>query len=254
MPELPEVESLRKRLQAQVAGRRIQAVEAPDSPRFHDLGLAVGGCISGIDRRGKFLFFHLGERDLIVHLGLTGWLCVGPAGRKPPHVRAELVLDGRDRLYFEDARRLGRIYVVPAGKLPGSRALAEMGPEPLTPEFSREYLEAAIVGSGAPIKALLMDQTIVAGLGNIYSDEALFRARIHPARRNLTASEAARVHAAIEEVVREAVAAGGIEDGTYRLQVHRRAGKPCPACGAAIESRRIAGRTSCYCPVCQPTD
>jgi formamidopyrimidine-DNA glycosylase len=252
MPELPEVESLRKRLEAQVAGRRIQAVEAPDSPRFHDLGLAVGGCIRGIDRRGKFLIFHLGERDLIVHLGLTGWLCVGPENRKPPHVRAALVLDGPERLYFEDARRLGRLYVVPAGQLPESHALAEMGPEPLTPGFGREYLEAAIAGSGASIKASLMDQTVVAGLGNTYSDEALFRAGIHPSRRHLSPREAGRVHAAIEEVVREAVTAGGIEDGRYRLRVHRRRGMPCPACGTAIATRRIAGRTSYFCPRCQP--
>ncbi|MBM3266732.1 MAG: DNA-formamidopyrimidine glycosylase [Candidatus Sericytochromatia bacterium] len=254
MPELPEVESLRRQLEPRLAGRRIQAVEAPDSPRFHDLGLAVGRRIAGIDRRGKFLFLRLGDRDLLIHLGLTGWLCLGPADRRPPHVRAEWLLDGGERLYFEDPRRLGRLYMVPAGKLPASETLRRLGPEPLDPRFTVDYLASRIAGMMAPAKALLLDQAIAAGVGNIYSDEALFRARVHPARRRLSTSEAAAIHAAIQEVMRESLAAGGIETGTFVPRVHRRGGKPCPECGMPVASRRIAGRTAYFCPRCQPAD
>lgn len=252
MPELPEVEALRRKLSRALEGRTILEVRAEPGRRYQNLEEAVGGRIQGIDRRGKYLFFHLGARDLIVHLGLTGWLCLGREGDRPPHTRVEIVLDGPDRLYFEDTRRFGRIYVVPAGQLPASPTLERMGPEPLTPEFREDAFVRAVTGRAAPIKAQLMSQEVVAGLGNIYSDEALWRAGIHPARRDLTEAEARRLYSAIQEVIREALAQGGIEEGTFRMQVHRRAGEPCERCGTAIETRRIAGRTAYYCPRCQP--
>lgn len=252
MPELPEVEALRRRLAGQLEGRTIRSVEADPGRRYEDLDQAVGGRIRGIDRKGKYLFFHLGPRDLIVHLGLTGWLCVGREGEKPPHTRAEILLDGPDRLYFEDARRFGRLYVVPAGEIPESPTLEHMGPEPLTPDFEEDRFVREVLASGSPIKAVLMNQEVVAGLGNIYSDEALWRARIHPARRGLEEGEARRLFASIQELMGEAVAKGGIHDGTFEMQVHRNAGKPCPVCGTAIEKRQIAGRTSYFCPQCQP--
>ena len=187
-----------------------------------------------------------------MHLGLTGWLCVGKECEKPPHTRAEILLDGPDRLYFEDARRFGRLYVVPAGQIPDSPTLEHMGPEPLSPGFKDEDFVREITSSAAPIKAQLLNQEVVAGLGNIYSDEALWRAKIHPSRRGLNQEEARRLHAAIQDVIRDSLAKGGIEDGTFEMQVHRQAGKPCPTCATRIVKRPIAGRTSYFCPKCQP--
>lgn len=252
MPELPEVETLRRRLEPHLAGRRIQAIAAPDSRRFHDVAAAAGATIRGIRRYGKYLIFDLGDKQLVMHLGLTGWLCLGPAGKAPPHARAEILLDGPERLYFEDARRLGRLYVVPAGSLPDLPSLAEMGPDPLSPEFDMAKFVAEVVASGRPIKAILLDQRVVAGLGNIYSDEALWAARIHPGRRHLSEEEANRLYDAIRDVVGRALAEGGVEDGNYQMQVHRRARKPCPRCRTPIVSETIAGRTAYYCPRCQP--
>jgi formamidopyrimidine-DNA glycosylase len=268
MPELPEVETVRRELAPWIEGRHILSArrrDAPPGPKYADLERADGQRILGVRRRGKFLVGALsGGDELIVHLGMTGRI----TARDPEsHVRVEVALSGRNknRLYFQDPRRFGRFLVVPAGQYASLPTLAALGPEPLEGGFTADTLYAAIHGSRAPIKALLMGQRVVAGVGNIYCDEALWRARIHPLTpaHKVTRAQTEALHAAIVAVLEAAVAASGTTFSDYRtiagerglfaveLQAYGREGEPCLRCGAAMKRIIVGQRSSSFCPACQ---
>ncbi len=272
MPELPEVETIRRDLDPRVCGRTITAVRiAPDAPRLVQRASPadfarrlVGRRIEAIDRRGKYLLFRLsGGLHLVVHLRMTGALLHRDAhAAADRYVRAVLALDDGTELRFADLRKLGTLRLV---EHPGD-AVGKLGPEPLSARFTAARLRQAIGKRRAPIKAVLMDQRALAGLGNIYADEALFAARIHPLRRADTLSEAEhrRLHRSIRRVLRQALdnrgasfrdyIDGGGREGSHQfhVKVFRRTGKPCYLCGAMIERIKLSGRSTHFCPRCQP--
>jgi len=231
--------------------------------------LLVGRRIEDVRRRAKYLLFDLDSGEiLVVHLGMSGQLLLRPAAAEVPrHARIGFSLEGGSVLYANDPRKFGEAYVYsePAGRTAVDPF--RLGPEPLSPTWSRENLARALAGRTAPIKALLLNQTLVAGLGNIYTDEALFRARIHPLvpGGNLDGARVRALHGAVRRVLREAIAHQGTSaaDRQYvdgegrlgrfqnRLRVYQRRGLPCPACSAPILTLKTGGRTAHFCPRCQ---
>ncbi|MBI3963152.1 MAG: bifunctional DNA-formamidopyrimidine glycosylase/DNA-(apurinic or apyrimidinic site) lyase [Deinococcus sp.] len=264
MPELPEVETIRRGLEDQVVGRKIRAVAAQDPQRCRGLSQAVGHTIGALNRRGKYLLFDLGDRHLVVHLGMTGQLAFQPVLPTHRHLRVALELD-RGYLVLFDQRRFGKMVVTAPGEYGPLPTLARLGPEPLSPEF-RPGPFAQAVAKAAKIKPLLLSQRVVAGLGNIYADEALFRAKIHPAQGRLNQRQAEQLFEAIRQVVAQAISHRGttLRDRKYLdperqpgenqhfLQVFQRAGEPCVVCGTAIQKIRLGGRGTHFCPSCQP--
>lgn len=283
MPELPEVESVRRQLDPELAGRRVQEVWWDPHPhqRFSNVGLVVGLVVAEVRRRGKYLVAPLlpgrdmevasAPLELVLHLGMTGSLRFVPSepGRAPAaeaaeHVRARFTLDdGRD-LVFRDPRRFGRVSVVPAGEyLPDVPMLAMLGPEPLSDAFDAERFAAALAATSSPVKAALLGQRLVAGVGNIYADEALWRARIHPASRRVGRARARALHAAIREVLAEAIEREGTTFRDYQmvngqsgrfadfLAAYGQEGRPCHRCGTAMRKVVLAQRGTTYCPRCQ---
>ena len=274
VPELPEVESVRRQLAPEVIGRRVVDVwrDPYPSARITDVERVVGHRIDRLLRRGKFLVADLDRgcddtsRQLVMHLGMTGSLRTGDAAAVDDdvHDRVRLLLDDGRRVTFRDPRRFGRVSVVPTGVyLPGIPTLANLGPEPLSPHFTAEVFTAGIGGGGAPLKARLLDQRRVAGVGNIYADESLWRARIHPATRRIGAARAHRLHAALVEVLAAAVEREGTTFRDYQmvngasgryatfLDVYGRAGLPCHRCGGVLRGSVVAQRGTTHCPTCQ---
>ena len=220
-------------------------------------------------RRGKYLLFSLDSGDiLIVHLGMSGRLVLAKTGDPlPPHARARIRLSGGVSLRYSDPRKFGEFYLFsePRGETAVNPFL--LGPEPLEEDFNPGRLRSVLGKRRAPIKAVLLDQKAVAGLGNIYSDEALFRAGLHPRRpaAAVSAPETKKLHRAIRRVLAEAIRARGTtaEDGGYRdargqagsfqfrLRVYQRKGKPCPRCRTPIATAKVGGRTAHFCPRCQ---
>jgi formamidopyrimidine-DNA glycosylase len=273
LPELPEVETIRRALLPRLAGSRVEAVAVRarravvgDPAAF--AAAVTGRTIVGLDRRGKYLLFTLDEGRLVAHLRMSGRLLLRAREEGPgPHTRLQIWLAGRGRLDFDDPRQFGHFLYVPrGGRLPdGLRAL---GPEPLSSAFTTAYLTARLAGRRAPIKALLLDQRIVAGVGNIYADESLHAAGIHPARPggSLTAAEVERLRRALRRTLRAALAARGTTFRDYvdvagatggyaeRLRVFRRQGEPCRRCGSILIKTRVAGRGTHLCPRCQPEE
>lgn len=267
MPELPEVETVRRELAPWLTGRNIleaARVDAPPGPKYAHLARAEGQRIEAVERRGKFLLLPLSRGDaLVIHLGMTG---VISATQPSDHVRVHLHLDGsrNPHLYFRDPRRFGRFLVLPQADPAALPTLARMGPEPLSPAFSVAALRAGL-RSRSGIKALLLSQRPVAGLGNIYVDEALWRARIHPetAAEDVSAVKCRRLHGAIVDVIEAAIAAqgttlndyrtvnGGIGEYRNELNAYGHAGDPCPRCGTPIRRIVCAQRGTCFCPRCQ---
>jgi len=274
MPELPEVETIRRDLEPRLRGRTITAVRvAPDAvPLIDGASPAAftrrlkGRRIEALSRRGKYLILHLsGGLHLVVHLRMTGALlhrdAAAPADR---YLRAVLSFDDGTELRFADLRKLGRLRLVAHP----DEAVGRLGPEPLDARFTAAALRQAIGRRQAPIKAVLLDQRALAGLGNIYADEALFAARIHPLRRADTLSEAEnrRLHRSIRRVLRNALdnrgasfrdyVDGGGREGRHQfhVKVFRRTGQPCYVCGAMIERIRLGGRSTHFCPRCQPQE
>lgn len=271
MPELPEVETTRRKIEPLLRGRIILKVAHDASHRYRDTHLAHGRRVSGLSRRGKYLLLHLAAADaaeddphdleLIVHLGMTG----GFRLEKGPYTRVTLATDAGE-LYFNDPRRFGKMAVVPAGEYGGMPTLAAMGPEPLSDDFREEDFVRRAAGAGA-VKPWLLSQKPVSGVGNIYADESLWRARVHPAQTRLNAQEAGRLYRAVREVMAEAVEAGGSSLGNglgnYRQHdgelgffqgqhaVYGRTGQPCPRCGTPIQKMVLAQRGTHLCPVCQ---
>ncbi|HEY8505552.1 MAG TPA: bifunctional DNA-formamidopyrimidine glycosylase/DNA-(apurinic or apyrimidinic site) lyase [Gemmataceae bacterium] len=280
MPELPEVETVARDLRPLVVGRRVEAVAAGAKAlrrRWQrEWGPAlVGEVITAVRRRGKWLIFELsGGGALLVHLGMTGQLTVAPAGAEVTdhtHLRFRLgePRGGADpagprELRFRDARRFGSVTFYPGAEALDAFLAERLGPEPF--ELSAREWRAALARSRRSLKAVLLDQRVVAGVGNIYADEALFAARLNPGRRGgeVTAAEAERLRRALARVLRRAIehrgstirdyVGGSGQRGRFqdRFAVYGRAGEPCPRCGTPVAVRRLAGRSSHYCPKCQP--
>jgi formamidopyrimidine-DNA glycosylase len=270
MPELPEVETVRRGLALKISGRRIVRAQLnrADLRRPFPPALARrldGARIGALARRGKYILIEL-DRDglLLLHLGMSGRVTAGgpdlPAAR---HDHVVLTLDDGTVVRFNDARRFGLIDYLRREEAARHPLLAGLGPEPLDPGFDGAYLSKALAGRHTPIKSALLDQRIVAGLGNIYACEALYRAQLSPRRlaASIGPARAARLSAAIREVLEEAIAAGGSSLRDYvqangelgyfqhRWAVYGREGEPCPECNCAEGVRRIvqAGRSSFFC-------
>jgi formamidopyrimidine-DNA glycosylase len=270
MPELPEVEYVARQLRAEVPGRRIERVDVlwsrtvePVDAREFEVRV-TGQRIERIDRRGKHLLISLDSGDmLVVHRRMTGNLIFARSPDEALYVRVIFTLDDGRLLLFTDPRKFGRVLLVSAGET--SEALLALGPEPLDPGFTPRILAERLSGTRRPIKAVLLDQTVVAGLGNIYADEALFRARIHPLRpaASLTRREVAALRDAIVETLLDGIEHGGTTFGRHRdiyneagrnlehLRVYRRTGEPCPRCGTPITRITVAQRGTHFCPQCQ---
>lgn len=269
MPELPEVETVARTIRPRLVGATIISVDVldplvirmPDPEAFVDA--LVGGRVVGVTRRGKHLILELEARpSLMVHLGMTGRLTVGHAESTPDHARIRFSLSSGEALWYADLRKFGRLCI--AGD--AGAYLRALGPEPLGEELTLEALLRTMKGRRRPIKSLLLDQTILAGLGNIYADEALFEAGIHPCTPSgsLSDGDAARLLAAVRGVLTQGIANRGTTisdyvdaegqagDNQHSLRAYGRAGQPCVRCGSAMERLRLAGRSACYCPACQP--
>ncbi|HTW91064.1 MAG TPA: bifunctional DNA-formamidopyrimidine glycosylase/DNA-(apurinic or apyrimidinic site) lyase [bacterium] len=277
MPELPEVETIRLRLQPLLVGRRIVRVRVLRDDivgfpgvRAFERG-AAGREIADIGRRGKYLILRLDlGREIVVHLRLSGHLEVVDHQRKVEYERVRLELDNGTALSFAEPRALGRVYLVQQGRYPAELAgMSKMGPEPIHAGFDANYLRGRLRGRTAPVKNLLLDQRIACGVGNIYSDEALFRAGIRPLRKagRLRDAEVARLARALTDVLRDGIRWCGttLRDGRYRLPegengsfqerlaVFGREGERCRrrGCRGLIRRQRIGGRSTHFCPVCQ---
>ncbi|MBY0229365.1 MAG: bifunctional DNA-formamidopyrimidine glycosylase/DNA-(apurinic or apyrimidinic site) lyase [Gemmataceae bacterium] len=268
MPELPEVETVVRDLRPLLVGRSLLAVRRTSPHGLRQPWDAAwerplaGARVETASRRGKWIVLGLGGPALVVHLGMTGQLTVVPAGKEmPTHNHFAFPLDDGQELRYRDTRRFGSVTYSPGGTLMADEAL---GPEPW--ELDGAAWRRALAGSGRAIKAVLLDQGVVAGVGNIYADEALFRARLHPARKagSLTAAEATRLRKAVVAVldqaiekrgstIRDYVGGSGLRGGYQdEFAAYGRTGEPCRRCGAALALSRVAGRSSHYCPACQP--
>jgi len=282
MPELPEVETVRRGLEARVLGRRFMAVEVPGplvvAGRAREfVGALTGRRIEGLHRKGKALAIELGaredeaplgqnhtERFLVVRLGMTGQLVVVPReATVEPHTHIRLVLDGgAEEIRYRDARRFGRLRCCTAQEL--EAIFSRLGPD--AREITKEQFVLAMRGRRGAVKGWLLNQQMLAGLGNIYADEALFDARIHPLAQpaRLAPRDARRLHRAVQRVLERAIARQGTSFRDYldiegrpgnfgpRLRVYQRTGAPCSRCGRRIQRLAVSGRSSHFCPRCQP--
>ena len=265
MPELPEVETIRRQLEPRLVGCRIIEAASHPSEKFLPARAVVGATVSDVSRRGKYLIISLSDsRELVLHLGMTGRLQFAAVDPPSDHyVRAWWGLDDGAALELHDVRRFGRVRVVRAGCYDSIPTLAQLGPEPLGEGFSAEGLWSALRRSSRKVKTQLLTQRPVAGLGNIYADEALWRSGINPAKRRISRAEAEALHAAIGEVLRQAIAHRGTTFRDYRtllgsggdnfahLDCYGRRGEPCRRCGCELRSRAVDARTTTYCPACQ---
>ena len=276
MPELPEVETVRDGLQRHVSGRTFADVQVlhPRAARRHlagpdDLAAALrGGTVGSVRRRGKYLWLPVDADALIAHLGMSGQLVVGDPGRPlTPHVRARFSFtDGGPDLRFVDQRTFGHLCFSPGGaELPA--AIAHIAPDPLELAFDDELFAAKVRRRRTGIKRALLDQALISGVGNIYADEALWRASLHWARGTdaLRRADVMRLLGAVRAVFAEAIHAGGTSfDSLYvqvngqggyfdrSLAVYGREGEPCPRCGAPVLREKFMNRSSFRCPQCQP--
>lgn len=269
MPELPEVETIRRSLAAQLVGRRLLAVEVSGArlrkPAQAGLASALRGReVTGVERRGKYILAHLDDGNAwIIHLGMTGCVTLSSAPRAPDgHTHLRAVLDGGRELRFADPRRFGLLFV---GRAEDVAGIAGLGVDPFSRRFSADYLRKRCLRSRRKIKDLLMDQRIVAGLGNIYANEILFAAGLRPGRRacSLTRREAQCLVSATRMVLSRALRAGGTSISDFRktdgspgsfqheLRVYGKEGRRCGRCGGRIRRARSGARSSYYCPGCQ---
>jgi formamidopyrimidine-DNA glycosylase len=270
VPELPEVETIRRGLAPRVEGRTLARVEILD-PRWclpaapgPTAAALTGRCVERLARRGKYLVWELdGDRVLAMHLRMTGTVLADPPAQ-PAHVRVRLTLDDGGQIVFDDPRRFGTGHVL-EGAARERYFATRLGLEPLDPEFTLDHLRRLARGCRAPVKAFLLDQKRIAGVGNIYADEALFRARVHPLRqtKRLTRQQLDALRLGVIGALRAGIAARGatIDDfrhpdgarGTFQHEflVHRREGEPCPECGRPIRKLVAAGRGTYVCERCQ---
>ncbi len=271
MPELPEVETIRRQIEPAIVGRVIESVVVlderwtrPIDPREVERALA-GRRIEGVERRGKYLLLRLdADRTLAMHLRMTGNLLIGEPGAEHRHLRASIELDDGTRLLFTDARRFGQAVILEGDRLDDYFA-SRLGVEPLSKALTAEELCRLASGRRAPLKSFLLNQTGVAGIGNIYADEALHRAALHPLSPagSMKPEDCERLRDGIVATLEAGLRSGGASVDDYRdargergsmqdeFLVHTREGKPCPRCGAEIRRIVIAGRSTYFCPSCQ---
>jgi formamidopyrimidine-DNA glycosylase len=273
MPELPEVETIIADLRPHLVGRTIvrcelrfpSIVRHPEPETFIDS--ITGLRIEAAGRRGKFILIALGAgRLLVIHLGMSGQLrLVDPATEMASHTHAILDLDDGKQLRYRDPRRFGRLLLGTEDELLLSGTFPKLGPEPIDPTFDAEELFKRFRRRRAPLKAVLLDQATVAGVGNIYADESLHRARLRPDRAagSLKRKSVARLHASLRHSLEVAIRNRGSSVDTYRdawgqvgnqqesLLVYGRAGEPCFTCGRPLAVVRLAGRTTVFCTRCQ---
>ncbi len=270
MPELPEVEHAARQLRAWMEGRRLERVEVPrtrvvrgQAPRRLVQAL-TGRRLASVDRRGKYLLlaFDAGV-GLMVHLGMTGKLVLRSEEEHEPHSRARFFLEGGGAVHLRDPRMFGRLLLCPAERLPRLPAVAALGPDAWTEPPTAESLAASFRRTRRPVKVVLMDQGVVAGLGNIQVAEALFRARLSPRRgaHRLTREELSRLAVAIRESLAYTLAKltpvqGDVvyveeKDAPNPFKVYGREGEPCPACRTPLSFIVQAGRSTTWCRRCQ---
>lgn len=274
MPELPEVETVRKGLVtlvqdktvAEVIVRWPKIIESPAVDTFcQEL---IGQAINDVERRGKFLIFEFTDFDLISHLRMEGKYEYTPKNTEVPvdkHTHVMFKFTDGSQLSYHDVRKFGRMVLVEKGQYPLYKGIKQLGPEPVEEEFSLQEFEKKLQHSSSLIKPLLLNQKVVAGLGNIYADEVLWLAKIHPQQpaRTLTKKEAESLHQAIIAILAKAVRAGGTTIRSYknalgeagffqvRLNVYGKTGEPCPRCETPIKKIKVAQRGTHFCPHCQ---
>lgn len=269
MPELPEVETVVRALRPSLNGRAIVDVQSDwprhiDRPDLAELRWRIHGRrIQDVRRRGKYIVIPLdGEETLIIHLRMSGHLAVVD-GDTPhdKHTHTVFILDDGRELRFRDTRKFGRVYLVHDPQ----EVLGKLGPEPLDAGFTAAELQKRLQGRRRILKPMLLDQSVIAGIGNIYADEALFYACLHPERQanTLADEEIAALHKAIVDVLRDGVAREGASIDSYlkpdgekgdmqnALAVFRRTGEACPRCGGPIQRKVVGGRSTHFCPNCQ---
>jgi formamidopyrimidine-DNA glycosylase len=274
MPELPEVESVRRQLEPALAGRRFDSVRIDDSRLVRPYDPAEvaaeleGERVAAVERRGKYLIVRFESgRVLLVHLRMTGSLLHAPGGSllDDPHRRAVVTLDDGSDVAYRDVRRFGTWLLLEAAEAE-SYVDERVGDEPLDALFTVARLGERLAGRRTSLKAALLDQRTLAGIGNIYADEALWRARLNPLRpaADLDRGELRRLHRGIRAALEHGLARQGSTLRDYRLpdgsggsmqdefRVYGRRDEPCDRCGTAIARTRVAGRTTWYCPTCQP--
>jgi formamidopyrimidine-DNA glycosylase len=267
MPELPEVETIRSELAPWLVGQSFLAVDiidsklvSPESPEEVRRRL-VGQKVEGLERRGKYLIFHLSNgRSLIMHLRMTGSLLLNPE-EISRYARAVFRLTNGQRLVFSDRRRLGVMWQVDDA----NDVIGKLGPEPMSSSFTAEILRQRLSPHHIPIKAALLDQHILAGVGNMYADEALFAARIHPLVKadDLSSEEVRTLHNCLRGILKTAIGSKGASVDSYirpqgdlgtahfDFKVAHKRGETCPICGGAIERVVVQGRGTYFCPRCQ---
>lgn len=274
VPELPEVETVRRGIAPVLEGGRIEraTILDPRLVRPFDPGIVadelVGERVLAVERRGKYLVVRFyEERALLIHLRMTGSLRHAPRGAlaEDPHTRAVLSMDNGSDVAYRDVRRFGTWELFEPGEV-GSYLAARLGPEPLGPSFSAARLGARLAGRRAPLKSALLDQRTLAGLGNIYVDEALWHSRLHPLRPagSLDGEEVRRLHRALRRVLRRGIERQGstlrdytAPNGAYgsmqdEFRAYGRAGEPCDRCGTELTRIVVGGRGTTFCPRCQP--
>jgi len=287
VPELPEVETVCRQLEPELQGRKIEALEVldarwcrPVSPRTLERAIA-GTRIERLGRRGKYLLLALeGEHTLVMHLRMTGNLVLvegerrldpsegmrlyeGERSASERYMRARFRLDDGRQLWFTDPRRFGEAFLIEDAKL--EERFAKLGVEPLSDDFTPEALGEAAAGRTAPLKSFLLDQSRVAGVGNIYADEALFRARLHPLSPagSMKPEHLGAIRDAVVAALEAGIERGGASIDDYRdgrgekgamqdeFLVHTREGEECPRCGGTIARIVVGGRSTYFCPGCQ---
>ena len=273
MPELPEIETIKRTLTPLLLGRRILAVKlikpvvaAYPAPEIFAARLE-GATVDNLGRRGKYLLCYLDSGDtLIAHLRMTGRFLYTPAGHPlKPHTHVVFALDNGSELRFSDVRRFGRLWLIPAGEQDTVSGIQKLGPEPLSEACSAAYYRDRLAGRRISIKQGLLDQSVVAGLGNIYVDEALFQAGLHPQRPVGEVSEEKwqALAQAIPHILQKAIENNGTTFRDYldgegnagrnlpHLNAYGRANQPCLKCGTTMERLVVAGRGTTFCPRCQ---
>ncbi|MBB6448202.1 formamidopyrimidine-DNA glycosylase [Geomicrobium halophilum] len=272
MPELPEVETVRKTLTSLVKDKQIVNVEVGWPKMIKEPGdvdafrfLLGGQSIQSIDRKGKFLIFKLDDYALVSHLRMEGKYQVGNSEPPCKHTHVRFFFSDDSELRYRDVRKFGTMHLFPKGTEFNVAPLAKLGPEPLEHSFTPDYLQQKFAKTTRNVKAVLLDQSIVSGLGNIYVDEALFRAGVYPGKKaaDLDMVSTALIHQETKETLSAAIEAGGSSIRSYlngngemgyfqqQLFVYGRKGEVCKRCKSEIERTVVAGRGTHYCPSCQ---
>jgi formamidopyrimidine-DNA glycosylase len=264
MPELPEVETIRRQIAPVVEGRHIVNAWHAANPKFTDAAAVVGASVRAVHRRGKYLLFALDDqRELIVHLGMTGVVRLRAGTAIDPYLRASWTFDDDSVLELRDVRQFGRVAVAVDGDYSALPTLHALGPDPFDPAFSAREFHRALSRSNQRVKTQLLSQRPIAGVGNIYADEALWQARVHPAARRVSRTRSGDLLDALRSVLSQGIDNGGTTLRDYRsftgepganqhtLVCYGRHGQPCARCGRLLTRRVYDGRGTTFCTTCQ---